>query len=121
MLLLDNDPVALAALAALLRGWGCSVDATADSAAAHAAHAARAADLWLLDYHLDDGDTGIRAWRQLSARFGAVPALVLSADATDAVRREVAEHGLGLLQKPVRPLALKSMLGRMRITRAPAR
>ncbi|NLA68963.1 MAG: response regulator [Gammaproteobacteria bacterium] len=118
VLLLDNDPMALESLAGLLRGWGCSVDMAADTAAACAAQAARAADLWLLDYHLDDGDTGIAAWTLLSARFGAVPTLVLSADATDAVRREIAEHGLGLLQKPVRPLALKSMLGRMRITRA---
>ncbi|MGY1530029.1 hybrid sensor histidine kinase/response regulator [Luteimonas sp. A649] len=113
VLLLDNDPMALESLAALLRGWNCSVDLAADADAAVAAHAARPADLWLLDYHLDDGDTGIQAWQRLSARFGSVPALVLTADATDAVRREVAEHGLGLLQKPVRPLALKSMLGRM--------
>lgn len=118
VLVLDNDPMALAALSGLLRGWGCSVDAVPDADAALRAHAARAADLWLLDYHLDGGATGIGAWQALSARHGPLPALVLSADATDAVRREVAEHGLGLLQKPVRPLALKSMLGRMRITRA---
>lgn len=115
VLVLDNDRMALASLAGLLQGWGCSVDTLADGEAALAAQAARPADLWLLDYHLDDGDTGIDAWKRLSARHGAVPALVLSADATDAVRREVAEHGLGLLQKPVRPLALKSVLGRMRI------
>jgi signal transduction histidine kinase/Na+/proline symporter/CheY-like chemotaxis protein len=120
VLLLDNDPMALESQAALLQGWGCSVDLAADADVAFAAHAARPADLWLLDYHLDHGDTGVGAWRRLSARFGAVPALVLSADATDAVRREVAELGLGLLQKPVRPLALKSVLGRMRITPGPA-
>ena len=115
VLVLDNDPLALASLAGLLQGWGCSVDPVPDAEAALASHGARPADLWLLDYHLDAGQTGIDAWKRLSARHGAVPALVLSADATDAVRREVAEHGLGLLQKPVRPLALKSVLGRMRI------
>ncbi|GGK04487.1 hybrid sensor histidine kinase/response regulator [Luteimonas terricola] len=115
VLLLDNDPMALESLAALLRGWGCSVDLAAGADAAISAHGARGAELWLLDYHLDHGDTGIHAWQRLSARFGSVPTLVLSADATDAVRRDVAEHGLGLLQKPVRPLALKSVLGRMRI------
>nr|WP_207748990.1 PAS-domain containing protein [Luteimonas sp. MC1895] len=120
VLVLDNDPMALASLSDLLQAWGCSVDAVAGSEAALRAHGQRAAELWLLDYHLDDGDTGIQAWQRLAARYAAVPTLVLSADATDAVRREVAEHGLGLLQKPVRPLALKSMLGRMRITRSPA-
>ena len=117
VLVLDNDPVALQALAGLLQGWGCRVELVADADAALEAHAARPADLWLLDYHLDHGATGIDAWRRLCSAGGHVPALVLSADATDAVRREVAEHGLGLLQKPVRPLALRSMLGRMRINR----
>src|SRR5690606_8594558 len=38
VLVLDNDPAALAALAGLLRGWGCSVDAAAAADAALAAH-----------------------------------------------------------------------------------
>ncbi|MBJ6980750.1 PAS-domain containing protein [Luteimonas sp. MC1572] len=113
VLVVDNDPLALDALRTLLAGWGAEVVAVADGAGAEAALAAQPAALWLLDYHLDDGDTGIDLQLRLAARFGAAPSLVLSADATDLVRRQVAEHGLGLLQKPVRPLALKSMLGRL--------
>ena len=113
VLVVDNDPDALRGLAGLLRGWGCTVDAASDGDAAARTHAVRPAALWLLDYHLDDGDTGTALYQRMTGRFGAVPALVLSGDATDAVRREVGEQGLGLLQKPVRPLALKSMLSRL--------
>ncbi|WP_343226098.1 hypothetical protein [Luteimonas sp. MHLX1A] len=56
--------------------------------------------------------------QRLGERHGAHATLILSADATDAVRREVADLGLGLLQKPVRPLALKSTLDRLCAMRA---
>ena len=67
----------------------------------------------LFDYHLDDGDTGVALHARLARRFGARPALILSADDSVEVRRDVLEDGLSLLSKPVRPLALKSVLDRM--------
>lgn len=118
VLLVDNEAQALAALGDLLRGWGCSVDAVADGEHALAANAVRPAGLLLLDYHLDAGDTGVALHARLRERFGARPALVLTADATDAVRREVGDAGLVLLQKPVRPLALKSVLDRLLASRS---
>ena len=117
VLVVDNEAPALDALRRVLESWGCSVNAVADSGAAERAVAARDAALWLLDYHLDDGDTGTALHARLTARFGERPTLILSADATDTVRRQVAECGLGLLQKPVRPLALKSVLDRLLTTR----
>jgi len=117
VLVVDNEPQALDALRRVLEGWGCSVDAAADGDVAEHAMAARDAALWLLDYHLDAGDTGLALHARLRARFGGRPTLILSADATDAVRRHVADQGLGLLQKPVRPLALKSVLDRLLATR----
>ncbi|MDR7193026.1 PAS-domain containing protein [Luteimonas terrae] len=117
VLVVDNDAAALAALATLLRGWGCSVDAVADGDAAARALAQTAADLWVFDYHLDDGDTGIALHARLAARFGARPTLIVSADDTGAVRSDALATGLSLLPKPVRPLALKSVLDRMRAMR----
>jgi hypothetical protein len=51
--------------------------------------------------------------QRLAQRFGARPCLILSADLTETVRAAVHEAGLLLLAKPVRPLALKSVLDRM--------
>ena len=117
ILIVDNDPAALAALRGLLEGWGCAVDAAADGAAAQALLRARPAALWLFDYHLDGGDTGIALHARLRERFGERPTLILSADDSGDVRRAALEQGLSLLQKPVRPLALKSVLDRMLASR----
>ena len=98
-------------------GWGCRVDAVADGVAAEQALARTPADLWVFDYHLDAGDTGIALQARLAARFGARPTLIVSADDTGAVRGDALATGLSLLPKPVRPLALKSVLDRMRAMR----
>ena len=50
---------------------------------------------------------------RLGERFGSRPTLILSADDSLATRREVMELGLTLLHKPVRPLALKSIMDRL--------
>ncbi len=118
VLAVDNDPQALAALRAILDGWHCRVDAVGDGAQAEALLAAGADPaLWLFDYHLDDGDTGVALQARLAVRFGAHPTLILSADDSGDVRRIALEHGLGLLPKPVKALALKSMLRRLSAAR----
>ena len=113
VLLVDNEPQALDALASVLRGWGCEVRAVADGDEAHAALSREPADLWVFDYHLDHGDDGVAVNQRLSVEFPGVPCLILSADQTGAVRSAAQEAGLPLLMKPLRPLALKSVLDRM--------
>ena len=113
VLLVDNEPQALDALASVLHGWGCEVRAVADGEAARAELSRETADLWVFDYHLDHGDDGVALRRRLSLEFGNVPCLILSADQTGAVRTAAQEAGLPLLMKPLRPLALKSVLDRM--------
>lgn len=99
MLAVDNDPDALDALRQVLVGWGCSVAIAADGASADAALRERDADLWLFDYHLDAGDTGVALAGRLRAVHGQRPCLILSADQTDAVRRAVRDADLPLLAK----------------------
>ena len=114
VLLVDNDPLALAALAQLLESWGCNVATAVDDSSANAAmqHADADAALWLFDYHLDHGDTGVALAARLAERFGARPVVILSADSGQDVRRAVHEAGLLLIGKPLKPLALKSVLDR---------
>jgi CheY-like chemotaxis protein len=97
----------------LLQGWGCTVSAAADGDAAQRAHADRPADVWLFDYHLDNADTGVALCDRLVRAQGVRPTVILSADAGETVRRAVHEAGLPLLIKPLKPLALKSVLDRL--------
>lgn len=113
VLVVDNDASAREALRRVLEGWGCQVEAVADGEAAVRVLSRIACDLWLLDYHLDAGEDGVGLYARLVAGFGAVPCLILSADHTGTVRSAVQDAGLSLLTKPLRPLALKSMLDRL--------
>jgi len=113
VLVVDNEPMALDALERLLHGWGCTVSAAHDGEAAQRALGDRAADLWLFDYHLDEADTGVALCDRLVRMHGARPAVILSADPGESVRRAVHEAGLPLLIKPLKPLALKSVLDRL--------
>ncbi|KRG68870.1 hybrid sensor histidine kinase/response regulator [Pseudoxanthomonas dokdonensis] len=113
ILAVDNDPTALQALRSVLEGWGCVVLTAHDHGSAAALLARHPAHAWLFDYHLDNGDTGVVLMRRLADRFGPRPCLILSADDSAGVRRAVQEADLSLLAKPVRPLALKSVLDRL--------
>ncbi|MDQ3205798.1 MAG: PAS domain-containing hybrid sensor histidine kinase/response regulator [Pseudomonadota bacterium] len=113
VLVVDNDPLALAALSEVLRGWGCDVATASDGDSAQVCLERSQASLWLLDYHLDDGDTGVALASRLARSFGPRPALILSADTGGFVRSAVLEAGLSLLSKPAKPLALKSVLDRL--------
>lgn len=116
VLIVDNEPMAMDALRRVLEGWGCRVSAFAHGLGAQSAIADDSADAWLFDYHLDD-DTGVALHERLSSRHGARPTVILSADHTEAVRRAVHEAGLPLLMKPLKPLALKSVLDRLLVAR----
>ena len=113
VLVVDNEPQALHALQGLLESWGCRVDAVADESGARRAVSLHDPQLWIFDYHLDDGDTGCALHARLSQAMESRPTLILSADDGLSTRRDVLEQGLTLLQKPVRSLALKSVIDRL--------
>jgi signal transduction histidine kinase len=118
VLVLDNEAPARMALRQLLEGMGCHVVDVGDSHSAHEKLCETQADLWLFDFHLDAGDTGVGAHGRLSEAHGPRPTLILSADAGAEVRAAVHEAGLPLLMKPLKPLALKSVLDRLLAARA---
>jgi signal transduction histidine kinase/Na+/proline symporter/CheY-like chemotaxis protein len=118
VLIVDNEAAALGALSGVLQGWGCEVVAVGDGTAAMHALAEQACGLWIFDYHLDAGDDGVSLHARLRELHAATPCLILSADRTGAVRVAAQEAGLPLLMKPLRPLALKSILDRMLAARS---
>ncbi|HEL3778013.1 hybrid sensor histidine kinase/response regulator [Stenotrophomonas forensis] len=105
VLVVDNDADALAAMQQLLLSWGCDVIALRGAEGIDAS--AHDAALWLFDYHLDDGDTGVALFTRLAAAQGPRPTVILSADTGAETREAVRGAGLSLLSKPFRPLALR--------------
>ncbi|MDF2115769.1 PAS-domain containing protein [Roseiarcaceae bacterium H3SJ34-1] len=116
VLAIDNEPRILDGLQALLTGWGCSV-----SLASNLHEANEAVDLTgppdavLADYHLDDGD-GLACIAALRQRFGEdLPALLITADRSLEVRDRAVMQNVRLLNKPVRPAALRALLSQWRV------
>ena len=115
ILVLDNEPLALAGLSALLQRWGHEVLAAASAQQAEALGAdGPPPDLLLVDYHLDHGESGIDAAARFRALWGQeLPCAVITADPTRTARDAAAALGYAFLQKPVKPAALRALVQRL--------
>jgi signal transduction histidine kinase len=117
VLCIDNDPQILDGMEALLGGWGCRVLKAPDLEAAIAAvqNAQSILSGLLVDYHLDEAN-GVDAIVQLRAQFGAeLPAILITADRTPRVRDEARARDVPILNKPVKPAALRVLLAQWRM------
>ncbi|MCE1234766.1 MAG: PAS-domain containing protein [Hyphomicrobiales bacterium] len=126
VLCLDNEEKILDGMEALLVGWGVRVVKARDQkeASEHLAElvkeTGRGPDMLLVDYHLDDGN-GIDAVVQLRWRFGSdLPAALITADRGPQVRGEATEKSISILNKPVKPAALRAVLAQWRAAKAAA-
>lgn len=121
VLCIDNEPTVLDGMRTLLTGWGCEVTlARSVAQVSDAAILPNAPDVVLADYHLDD-ETGLDAVAAVRRRFGqAIPAVIITADASPEVQREVAESGLGLLRKPLKAAALRALMSQLTLHRMAA-
>jgi Na+/proline symporter/signal transduction histidine kinase/ActR/RegA family two-component response regulator len=112
VLCIDNDAAILEGMRTLLSGWQCTVttaDSTAEALAALKTMPQRP-DIVLADYHLD-GETGLDAIAAVRAAVGhPIPALVITADNSAELQRQLREAGHGLLRKPVKVAALRAAL-----------
>jgi CheY-like chemotaxis protein len=122
VLCIDNEHTILEGMETLLGGWGCRVLTARDLATALAAVAEAdiVPEALLVDYHLDRGN-GIAAIAALRAHFGAgLPGLLITADRGPAVRDEARAHAIQVLNKPVKPAALRALLAQCRVQRVAA-
>jgi CheY-like chemotaxis protein len=112
VLLIEDDVLGRAALAGLLQSWACSVvEAGSASHALACWDAQRPPDFIVSDYRLLGADNGVDAVRQLRQIAGhEIPACVISGDTDAAVKDQIHDAGLLLLQKPVKPAKLRSVL-----------
>jgi CheY-like chemotaxis protein/anti-sigma regulatory factor (Ser/Thr protein kinase) len=119
---IDNEPTVLQGMQALLGGWGCSVITArgSDDALEQLRKAIQPPDIILADYHLDDG-TGTGAIAALRAASQVqVPAIIITADHSAEVLREVRLKGHALLRKPLKAAALRALMHQLTWRRAVA-
>jgi CheY-like chemotaxis protein len=116
VLCIDNEEAILEGMAALLRGWGCNVKTARglEEAQALTRPPEIVPDVLLLDYQLDEGSNGLDAAKALRWKLdGALPAILLTADRSPEVRESAEALGITVLNKPLKPAALRALLTRL--------
>ncbi len=122
VLCVDNDPAILEGMEMLLGGWGCRVlNATnLEEAIAAVVQSKISPDGLLVDYHLGAGH-GIDAICELRRRFGAdLPAILITADRSPHLREQARADDVQVLNKPLKPAALRALLSQWSVQRAAA-
>jgi CheY-like chemotaxis protein len=112
VLCIDNERAVIDAMDGLLRGWGCDVrsarslrDIDRDGMLS-----GWMPDLVLMDYHLDQ-TSGLDAIEWLRHNVGGhLPAALVTADRSPAVRTLAEERGVLVITKPVKPAALRAAI-----------
>ncbi|MEO0579465.1 MAG: NahK/ErcS family hybrid sensor histidine kinase/response regulator, partial [Pseudomonadota bacterium] len=115
---IDNDIDILDGMGALLRQWGATpvLAIDADEALDQLNHPGQLQrpSLLLVDYQLDNGVTGLAAIASVRAALGEdVPAVIVTANRSRSIRDAVADAGFRLINKPVKPAALRALISRL--------
>ncbi|WP_312442264.1 hybrid sensor histidine kinase/response regulator [Stutzerimonas kunmingensis] len=114
LLVIDNEESILLSMAALLEQWGCTVVTATDEQSALTALDGAAPDAILADYHLDHGLTGWDVVLAVRGRFAqALPAVMITADRSDQCRQQLQGCGVPVLNKPVKPGKMRSVLSHL--------
>jgi len=111
--LVDNDASVCAGMSQLLAGWECEViTATSledlqqqvDISQDHA-------DILIVDYHLDDDVNGFDVAKEINhCRDKALPVMMITANYSKQLKKEVKDSEILLLNKPVKPMKLKTSM-----------
>jgi Na+/proline symporter/signal transduction histidine kinase len=113
VLCVDNDARILSGMRALLEGWGCTV-LTASGTADLRSMGSEPVDIVLADYHLD-GETGLDVIAGLRRRRGqSLPAVLVTADRSGELRSEASALDIQIVNKPVKPAVLRSLMSGLR-------
>jgi signal transduction histidine kinase/ActR/RegA family two-component response regulator len=119
VLCIDNEPAILMGLRALLEPWGCAVSTAIDGEEALQAFVGILPDVLVVDYQLGPAENGLELIGRLRQAWGhTIPALLVTADRSEAVRRAALEAGCDLLGKPVRPASLRRFLAAAALRRS---
>ena len=112
VLCVDNERAILEAMEGLLGHWGCEVRSALSLKQIDKEHLLEGwyPDLVLMDYHLDQ-TSGLDAIEWLRHNLGGhLPAALVTADRSPAVRALAEDRGITVVTKPVKPAALRAAI-----------
>lgn len=112
VLCVDNERAILEAMEGLLGHWGCDVRSALSLKQIDKERLLEGwyPDLVLMDYHLDQ-TSGLDAIEWLRHNLGGhLPAALVTADRSPAVRTLAEERGIAVVTKPVKPAALRATI-----------
>ena len=115
ILCVDNERAILDAMEGLLGAWGCDVRSARSlkDIDKDALLLGWLPDLVLMDYHLDQ-TSGLDAVEWLRHNVGGhLPAALVTADRSAAVRTLAQERGIAVVTKPVKPAALRATISQL--------
>ncbi|WP_158240631.1 NahK/ErcS family hybrid sensor histidine kinase/response regulator [Telmatospirillum siberiense] len=116
VIVIENDPGELAGMKALLQSWRCEVQIAKhkEGALQQLRAAGKPPQVVVADYQLDDGATGLEAFHSIQALFALpIPGIIITADRTDEVHAAIRRAGCHLLNKPLKPARLRSLLAHL--------
>ncbi|ODT80785.1 MAG: hypothetical protein ABS76_15075 [Pelagibacterium sp. SCN 64-44] len=112
VLCVDNERAILEAMEGLLAHWGCDVRTALSLKQIDRERLLEGwyPDLVLMDYHLDQ-TSGLDAIEWLRHNLGGhLPAALVTADRSPAVRTLAEDRGIAVVTKPVKPAALRATI-----------
>lgn len=110
--LIDNDTAICRAMETLLMGWGCKIvwAVSLEELKNKVDIGSDGVDLLIVDYHLDNDELGTDAAAQIvKSRGKELKVLMITANYTKDVNREIRDLGYYFMNKPVKPLKLRSL------------
>jgi PAS domain S-box-containing protein len=110
---IDNDQAICEGMQTLLEGWGCNVTTalSLEQLLERVNPSLDPVDLLVADYHLDNGKNGVDAARCVAEqRDELLRVLMITANYNKDLKQEIRELGYILMNKPVKPLKLKTTL-----------
>ncbi|KAF0228358.1 MAG: multi-sensor hybrid histidine [Beijerinckiaceae bacterium] len=119
---IDNEPTILHGMSRMLGGWGCKVTVGLDAESIFKQLRIEKAQpaIVLVDYQLDDTN-GLDTIKKLRWHFAPdLPAVLITADRSPEVRERAASENVEMLNKPIRPPALRALLSQLSLRTMPA-
>jgi CheY-like chemotaxis protein/anti-sigma regulatory factor (Ser/Thr protein kinase) len=112
-LCIDNEPEILAGMISLMSRWGVRVVTASDAREARAITAQEQPSVVLADYRLAETDPdGLALLAELCGTGdAATPGALVTADHSPALAERARQLGFPLLRKPVKPAALRALMG----------